>query len=286
MYTRKQIFIDFVENEKLRVDKLMYDEINPLMIEEGQKSVPYHCKTNLYGFRSDEFINEHSGKHIVFAGCSETYGQGGDLEDIWAHKVYSKIKEKENLSGFFNLGKCGAGVQDIIHYILSYSNKFGKPDALFILLPNLTRFISYLALPDDLQKHSGWFPVSYSKLGVQIMGGGNMLNTEDSDRWDFQSHMDHYSHMVLYMRLVEQWCKDSGIDLFWGTWEQNGRMRHMSQRVQMDIDSQIDFDVSDEEVFDLIQKNPELTIRKPDLHFGTAYHTVFANRFLDAYEKK
>jgi len=96
-------------------------------------------KLNKFGFRSDEFINNHYGKHIIFAGCSYTFGDSVFLADSWAYKVYLEIAKKETLSGYFNLGSPGASTQECIDQIFNYVNIFGNPQAIFLLMPNAER---------------------------------------------------------------------------------------------------------------------------------------------------
>ena len=94
-------------------------------------------KLNSQNFRSDEFITEHSGKHILFAGCSHTFGQGNLLKDVWSHKLYEELEGEK--SGFFNLGTPGATYSEIAGQVLSYIAYYGVPDIVFILLPDLYR---------------------------------------------------------------------------------------------------------------------------------------------------
>lgn len=91
---------------------------------------------NSFGFRSDEFSSEHAGKHILFAGCSTTFGDSMYLDKTWAHKVYSKIAESSRVSGYYNVGLPGASIVDITDMIREYISRYGEPDHLFVLLPD------------------------------------------------------------------------------------------------------------------------------------------------------
>lgn len=93
-------------------------------------------------FRSDDFSTVHDGKHVLFAGCSETEGQGGNMEDSWGHMVFEKIKDSNNVNSFYNLGRAGFGWQKIISQTQLYIKKYGKPDLMFVLLPNVGRFVN------------------------------------------------------------------------------------------------------------------------------------------------
>ena len=54
-------------------------------------------KINSHGYRCDEFTTNHKGKHVLFSGCSNTYGVGLKKEEVWAYKVYNKINKTEEI---------------------------------------------------------------------------------------------------------------------------------------------------------------------------------------------
>lgn len=105
-------------------------------------------KINSMGFRSDEFTDKHDGQHILFAGCSMTFGDGIPLQYLWAHKLYSKIKAEHGASGYFNIASNGASVGVIIENTYKYIKKYGKPDYVFMLLPDLQRTMNSYAEDD------------------------------------------------------------------------------------------------------------------------------------------
>jgi hypothetical protein len=94
---------------------------------------------NSLGLRCDEFTKNHSGMHILFAGCSVTYGEGVFLENCWAYKVYKEISKNNKTSGYFNLAAPGAGNLEAVAQIFKYIEEFGKPDVIFMNLPDLQR---------------------------------------------------------------------------------------------------------------------------------------------------
>lgn len=140
---------------------------------------------NSHGLRSDEFSLEHSGMHILFAGCSNTYGLGTDVDNVWAHKVYSKIKETNKVSTYNNIGINAGSVIEIVFHVFRYIEKFGNPDAIFILLPERDR----------------------------------------DDEFFFDEHQDKYSdsfNLSIYHAL-EMFCRSNSITLISSTWVSNYR---------------------------------------------------------------
>jgi hypothetical protein len=109
------------------------------ILKENGYSYKDFYKINSYGFRSDEFTTKHEEKHIVFSGCSYTYGDSVFLKDSWTYKLYSEIAKKEKLSGYFNLGSPGASTKQAIDQIFYYIELFGNPNVIFLLMPNPER---------------------------------------------------------------------------------------------------------------------------------------------------
>ena len=94
---------------------------------------------NSLGFRSDEFKKNHDGKHILFSGCSYTFGTGLNISETWANIVYKKIAQTDKCSGFFNIGWPGTSIQQQSFSMFKYFEKFGNPDVVFWCLPSTFR---------------------------------------------------------------------------------------------------------------------------------------------------
>jgi hypothetical protein len=118
-----------------------FKEQNTALLEE---------EVNENGFRSDNFINDHNGKHLLFAGCSYTWGIGLGIEEVWSKKLYNLISDKNKCSGFFNLGIPGQGMITQIFYIFKYCKIYGNPDSIFFNIPDLGRFYYYNNNDDKL----------------------------------------------------------------------------------------------------------------------------------------
>jgi hypothetical protein len=97
--------------------------------------------SNSYGLRSDEFISHIDGddSHVLFAGCSMTFGDGVLLEHLWAHKLYNRLNEDKKLSGYFNIARNGATLAEIFMQTINYVKLFGVPSKIFMLLPENIR---------------------------------------------------------------------------------------------------------------------------------------------------
>lgn len=132
--TSKSFISSFVDYENRPYSR--YDKDHKIVIIEKDE-------INSNNFRSDEFTSSHDGKHVLFAGCSVSFGDGLFKEEVWAYKLYKKLSEQTKLSGYFNLSAQGIGAVEIFKNISIYIDRFGIPDVIFVLLPNLFRFIDY-----------------------------------------------------------------------------------------------------------------------------------------------
>lgn len=98
---------------------------------------------NKSGLRSDNFVSKHEGLHILFAGCSITFGSGMFEEYTWARKTYNLISDEAKTSGYYNIGIPGGNHTQIYNQIFKYFDLYGNPDYLFINWPDLKRQIEF-----------------------------------------------------------------------------------------------------------------------------------------------
>lgn len=103
---------------------------------------------NYENFRSENFIENHEEHHILFAGCSNTFGEGIEYEKTWAKRLYKEILKRESVSGYFNLGTSGASVFEILTNVNRYIRKYSMPNTIFLLLPELERDARFFTKPE------------------------------------------------------------------------------------------------------------------------------------------
>lgn len=102
---------------------------------------------NSDGFRCEEFKNNHKDLHILFAGCSNTFGVGTEYEKTWAYLTYKKIMKEKN-NEYYNIGAPGSSIFEIIINVYKYIKEFGTPDIIFLLLPDMERDARYFLNPE------------------------------------------------------------------------------------------------------------------------------------------
>lgn len=95
---------------------------------------------NSFNFRCDEFSKDHKNKmHVLFSGCSNTWAQAIDEDMGWAMQMYDRLAQDYNISGYYNLGIPGASISEICKNAMNYCQIFGKPDIIFLNLPDSNR---------------------------------------------------------------------------------------------------------------------------------------------------
>jgi hypothetical protein len=185
---------------------------------------PDTFKVNSLLFRSDEFTKNHDGKHILFSGCSNTYGFSLYNHEIWPWLLYNKIKEKEKVSGYYNLAIPGTGAFSMVSDIFKYINNYSKPDVIFINLPLLSRFYSLVndtgsSLEFDkeinlIKKIPTWhhsIPITHDD-NVRPSFDGSTLNKPDEKYHPIIA--EKFIHVYQYLMMLETFCKINNIQLY------------------------------------------------------------------------
>lgn len=141
----------FYNNEPIfRMNLLNFENgIIQTLVNGNENSYSDHgvdYKLNNDYCRSSDFKSIHQDKHIVFAGCSNTFGVGTDYTKTWAYKTYKEISKNEEVSGYYNLGFEAATTIEIIVQVFRYIKKYGNPDLIFILFPDTDRDDQYFKM--------------------------------------------------------------------------------------------------------------------------------------------
>lgn len=210
------------------------------------------------GYRSDNFLKEHDGLHILFSGCSNTYGDGLEEHEIWAKQVYDRINHHTKTSGFFNIGTPGQGITYIIFHIFKYIENFGKPDAIFVNFPVPRRFVSFDKKSDKYVYFNVYEPTD-----------------ENFALWQTIPLLEYQ-----YLFMLEQYCKSNNIILTYGTWDRKSYFYTYE-------DLKYFIEIHDEDkISQYVKDHPEdpFTLDARDgVHYGTAFHTVWADSMYNSY---
>lgn len=250
---------------------------------------------NSNNFRSDEFTDYHNGKHILFAGCSETFGCGDELDKAWSHILYKKISDNTEVSGYYSIGLPGAGFQDIINSTLEYIKKY-SPSDIFILFPNIERFIGFSEdryIPRVRRSDKVWcFNEGWLNDILKIKLSFKFKVYKDFNKSDPN---ELFVNFVLGLKLLEEICKLKNINLFYSTWAKGD-----FKKKYLDLDKNIKeyivnnpgeleryFSISFDNNYHAKEelRNTGLQFKKPDGHYGELFHQKWSEEFYREYVK-
>jgi len=210
-------------------------------------------KLNNFGHRCDDFKIDHEKKHILFAGCSFTFGEGLGYKENWSGYLYSKLNEKYDCDGYYSLGFQNGFISHIVYSILRYCEQFGNPEVLFCFFPDSVRKIT-------LDKKNN-FVISY--------GFNNIESAEGRSR----------AYYSIYF--LEKYCEMNNIKLYWSSWHQEDREFYNK------LPFKRFFNIKEEDILlnsDTSQKNhPLYRIARDNAHPGLKYSSGLANVFYNIF---
>lgn len=219
---------------------------------------------NEHMFRSDKFIETHDKFHVVFSGCSNTWGTGILKEELWAYKTYKLISKNKECSGYFNLGIIGASTASIIINLFKYFAKYGNPNLVFINFPDLLRFFCYE------KSNKKYYDAFYKKNSKEIL---DLINFS-------------------YYFMLEQYCKSNNIQLYSFSWTKVKQKFLFSHEV-LDVSFNLFktyYDIKSKDIYDNLNKDKKLNKDKQYLEFardgyhpGTSFHNYWSNFIYDKY---
>jgi hypothetical protein len=214
---------------------------------------------NSSGQRCDEFKKTHEGKHILFAGCSITFGEGLPYKKNWSGYLYKKINKNNNLSGYYTIAYPGGGVDIVINNIYKYCDIYGIPDTIFLFLPESSRRF--------LWEKDRYYSINSStnkEFYYETYGG-----IENAIYFS-------YNHI----KNLEIFCNKLNVKLIWSAWQEQESLMYK----EMDFKNYIYITNND-----IINKatnyndvdNPYYKIARDNAHPGILFSDGLSNIFLE-----
>ena len=275
----KDVFLDTFDNtwfanfsdKTIRKFTILPDEEGVGVEDDGLISYEYNDEY----FRCDEFKEQHWGKHILFAGCSQTEGVGGNIEDIWTKMMNDKIYDSD---GFYTIARSGFGWQKVITNFMVYIKKYGTPDYLFVLLPNVSRYFSWFNDGKHF-KYDQRYP-EYYMSDLENPSRSHLISPEEykKDLIDFK----------VSWNLFEKFCNNLNIKMIWSTWDELDaeNIEFMGNWNNfINVTNQKDFLLFIDEYYKT-NKIREDDMKRRDHHYGTVYNKYWAKRFYEEADKR
>lgn len=217
-------------------------------------------------FRSDRFIKNHDKFHVVFSGCSNTWGTGILKEELWTYRLYNLISQNKECSGYFNLGIIGSSTASIIINLFKYFKLYGNPDLIFINFPDLLRFFCY----DEVNEK--YYDAFYKKDSQKIL---NLINFN-------------------YYFMLEEYCKSNNIQLYSFSWT-GAKQRFLFSHEVLENPFELFktyYKIDSEDMYynlrkekDLDKNNKYLEFARDRMHPGTSFHKYWSNFIYNEYKK-
>lgn len=202
----------------------LLSELSPMHIEQLRlRGGKVEYDLNSYGYRSAEFIKSPK---MIAAGCSMTYGEGVPEEARWGNFLAEKLDASKN---YVNLGIRGASVGQIVLNIFAYIEKYGKPEYLFCVFPNLER-IEFVFHKDLIVDKYGTQPKDFSELKSDYQRSYTHLHDSNQTPPKYMKSPVYMQDVIPteyatylasgYIQMLTTYCRDAGITFKWSTWNE------------------------------------------------------------------
>jgi len=123
---------------KFNNDFIGLDEVNSSIIYTGSDNKNIEYKLNSLGHRCKDLNEINLHEYILFAGCSNTFGIGLELENTYPYLVSEKLN-----CDYYNLSISGTGIDVLEHNLLTWFLTIKqKPKALIVQWPDHSRFLN------------------------------------------------------------------------------------------------------------------------------------------------
>lgn len=162
------------------------------------------------GFRSQHFKTlEEDNTNILYGGCSWTFGEALPNEYTWYHMLAEKVDtiHVDKKVTYYNTGYMGSSVQQIVKNVIAFCKKYGRPDYIFVCLPDVARSIYW---SEEYEQYMKMFP------NINLFR--QKLSRTQAEYTKNYIHENNWLIAADYMRYLEDYCELAGIKLLWNTW--------------------------------------------------------------------
>jgi hypothetical protein len=255
---------DEVLYSEIPISKIKFEDINT-HIKNDIDFARYMniSEINSNGYRCEEFKKNHNKKHIVFTGCSYTFGDGALYNESWAKLTYDLINKKEQCSGYFNLGIPGSSIFTQITDLFKYFKTYGNPDVVFLNIPDFQRMFVFNKILNNIQDGR------YNQESLPIL---RLLGYQ-------------------YYLVLDQYCKQNNIKLFSFSWTYfGGRGFESFVNIINSFDTFYTHTLKQitEYVYMYKKKYPNdkfAEIGRDNAHWGNAYHNFWSYFIYNKYKE-
>lgn len=177
-------WIPLPPDERCVGHRYLYNPKNPGMNDWVELSY----KINSHGFRCEEMPSEKKPRSIITIGCSNTFGVGIPVGQIWPTLVGNTLRQRP-----YNLGIPGGSLDSAFRVLLAWLPKI-RPSHVFLLEPPGVRY----------ETHTLSFGVAQSMIENPLPVATRF---EHEDEWDL--------HREKTMRAIKSLCDQFDTPFFY-----------------------------------------------------------------------
>lgn len=231
------------------------DDVSKSKLQDGPEII---YNLNSYGFRSKEFDTiKNDTISVLYGGCSVTFGSSMFEEFMWSNILTSKIGTTDS----YNISYAGASIFSIVKNTMAFIRKYGKPNYLFICFPSITRNLYFNEEQDQF-------------LNCFVFPYTNPTKFEKKYIENFVIE-NSVLYSVEFIHMLESFCQESGIKLFWTTWNEDDDKIYSDINFKSYIKIKENNLINDSDI-------PYWDIAKDMSHPGSKWNIGLANQFYDA----
>lgn len=169
-------WIPLPDDERCVGHRYLYNPKNPEMNDWVELSY----KLNSHGFRGEEMPTEKKPRSIIALGCSNTFGVGMPVGQIWPTLIGNTLRQRP-----YNLGIPGGSLDAAFRVLLAWLPKI-RPSHVFLLEPPGVRY----------ETHTVSFGTCFQSMAQKIIPVG--VRFEHEDEWIL--------HREKTMRAIKSLC--------------------------------------------------------------------------------
>jgi hypothetical protein len=272
------VFGDAIETKYIDKDGyLHYGYFNKDEKEKYEDTKDFDYTLNSDLFRGKHFSTlSNEDYNVVALGCSYTFGFGLPEQYTWPSLLENSIKKNKPNVKMYNLGSPGLGVDSIINNFLTFVFKYGIPNAIFALLPDINRHILYH--PDE-KKYITYSP-SLSSVENKKRNK-HLFNIIQAYRFE-----DRAYQAINQIKMLELLCMGFGIKLFWHSWKIDDTELYKQINFNNYINVEKLPEVPNESFTEIDEKFKQyLDYARDKVHPGITYSIYAAEMFLNAWRQ-
>lgn len=177
-----------------------------LGLENKLRDINFSYDLNKYGFRTIDLENIDWSKKIILAnGCSVTFGLGLPESNTWPMFLSQMINKNDDLAQIINISTPGASIKHVIRNTMTFIKKFGKPDIVIAIMPNISRNIYF-------------FKEDQTFRNVYITDSKHDPYAACKEYEIYYNNETEFFNYMFDIYMLEQYCESNGIKLIWSTW--------------------------------------------------------------------